>query len=68
MGQALDLTGLKLKVMYNNGTEEIVETGYTSSIEDGTIFNNVENKTIEISYKEKTTSFDIDVVKNKLKN
>lgn len=68
VGQALDLTGLKLKVMYNNGTEEIVETGYTSSIENGTIFNNVENKTIEISYKEKTTSFDIDVVKNKLKN
>lgn len=66
VGQALDLTGLKLKVMYNNGTEEIVETGYTSSIEDGTIFNNVENKTIEISYKEKTTSFDIDVVKKQV--
>lgn len=66
VGQALDLTGLKLKVMYNNGTEEIVETGYTSSIENGTIFNNVENKTIEISYKEKTTSFDIDVVKKQV--
>lgn len=66
VGQALDLTGLKLKVMYNNGTEEIVETEYTSSIENGTIFNNVENKTIEISYKEKTTSFDIDVVKKQV--
>lgn len=66
VGHALDLTGLKLKVMYNNGTEEIVETGYTSSIENGTIFNNVENKTIEISYKEKTTSFDIDVVKKQV--
>lgn len=66
VGQALDLTGLKLKVMYDNGTEEIVETGYTSSIENGTIFNNVENKTIEISYKEKTTSFDIDVVKKQV--
>lgn len=66
VGQALDLTGLKLKVMYNNGTEEIVKTGYTSSIENGTIFNNVENKTIEISYKEKTTSFDIDVVKKQV--
>lgn len=66
VGQALDLTGLKLKVMYNNGTEEIVETGYTSSIENGTIFNSVENKTIEISYKEKTTSFDIDVVKKQV--
>lgn len=66
VGQALDLTGLKLKAMYDNGTEEIVETGYTSSIENGTIFNNVENKTIEISYKEKTTSFDIDVVKKQV--
>ena len=66
VGQALDLTGLKLKVMYNNGTEEIVETGYTSSIENGTIFNNVENKTIEITYEEKTTSFDIDVVKKQV--
>lgn len=66
VGQALDLTGLKLKVMYDNGTEEIVETGYTSSIENGTIFNNVENKTIEITYEEKTTSFDIDVVEKQV--
>lgn len=66
IGQTLDLSDLKLKVIYDNGAEEIIETGYTSSIDNGTVFNNAEKKTIEITYAEKTINFDIEIVEKQI--
>ena len=58
--EALDLTGLVVNAVYNDGSTEAV-TDYTTNPANGTALNTVGNQTVTVTYKGKTSSFDVAV-------
>lgn len=58
--EALDLTGLVVNAVYNDGSTEAV-TDYTTNPANGTVLNTVGNQTVTVTYKGKTSSFDVAV-------
>lgn len=58
IGDALDLSGLRLKVTYSNGESEIITNGYGYSPK---ILTKSGSQTVVISYSSKECSFDVDV-------
>jgi len=60
-GAALDLTGLWIYAITNNGDTIPKSEGYTSNPTEGTVLNKPGIQKIEISFAEKTTSFDIQI-------
>ncbi len=64
VGETLDTGGLKLTVKYNDGTTETVSSGFTCS---PTKLSTAGTQKITVKYKEKTTSFDVNVYSNDLK-
>ena len=67
-GDSFDLQGLKIKVTYDNGTDEIVnydgnETDFVITPTQGSVLNTVGANTITIKYKnDKTCDFDVQVI------
>ena len=59
VGDTLDITGLELIATYNNGDTEKVTSGYTVSGFDS---ETAGIKTITVTYKEKGTTFEVEVV------
>ncbi|WP_297668778.1 bacterial Ig-like domain-containing protein [Thomasclavelia sp.] len=63
-GQALDLTGGKVKVFYNNETSKEIDltnemvSGYNASV--------VGKQTITVTYQGKTVTFDVEVIKKEV--
>ncbi|MCR5308709.1 MAG: bacterial Ig-like domain-containing protein [Bacilli bacterium] len=60
--ETLDLTGLVVNAVYNDGSTEAV-TDYTTNPANGTALNTVGNQTVTVTYKDKTSSFDVAVNK-----
>lgn len=58
VGEKLDTTGLKLKVVYADKSEEIIEKGFTVSYD----FTSAGRKTVAVSYEQRKTSFAVEVV------
>ena len=58
--EALNLTGLVVNAVYNDGSTEAV-TDYTTNPANGTALNTVGNQTVTVTYKGKTSSFDVAV-------
>lgn len=58
LGDTLDLTGLRLRVKYVDGTEEVVDTGFRYSNFDS---ETTGTKTITVHYYDATTTFDVTV-------
>ncbi|MBR5232572.1 MAG: bacterial Ig-like domain-containing protein [Clostridia bacterium] len=58
VGETLDTSGLSLTVTYNNGTTQIVNSGFTCS---PLTFNTSGTKSIFVTYNQKQTSFNITV-------
>ncbi|MCQ2592833.1 MAG: SUMF1/EgtB/PvdO family nonheme iron enzyme [Treponema sp.] len=59
-GEVLDLKGLEVTANYSNGTSAII-TDYTTNPQKASILAGVGNKTVTVSYKDKTASFTIKV-------
>lgn len=64
--EELDLSGGKIKIRYNDGTEE--ELDMTSSQIKATGFNNKElgENTVILTYQGKTVEFDVDIIEEKI--
>ena len=60
IGEELNTAGLKLKLIYNDGSEEIVDKGFTVSDLDSSTPG---EKSITVTYLEKTAEFSVTVVK-----
>lgn len=60
IGESLDTTGLRIKLNYNDGSSEIISSGFTTS---GFSSTTAGTKTVTVSYGGKTTSFNV-IVKN----
>ena len=62
----LDVTGGKLTLTYNNGTTEVIDL--TKNMVSG--FNNTEvgKQTLTVTYKDKSTTFDVEVVAKSLES
>ena len=58
----LDLSGLVVNAVYNDGSTEAV-TDYTTNPANGTTLNTVGNQTVTVTYKGKTSLFDVTVNK-----
>ena len=58
VGEALDTSGLELKLTYNNGDVESVTSGYTASIDK---FTQAGLTTVSITYAEFTVTYEVDV-------
>ena len=59
LGDTLDTTGLELIATYSNGDTETVTSGYTVSGFDS---ETAGTKTVTVTYKEKDTTFEVEVV------
>lgn len=57
VGDTLDTTGLSLMVGYNNGTTDIIDSGYTTDYD----FSSAGTKTVTVSYGGKSTCYDVTV-------
>ena len=64
--EKLNLTGGELKISYNDGTSEFISMTNTNITTTG--FNNSKlgKNTITVSYKEKTTTFDVSIVEKSI--
>ena len=62
VGEALDLTGLVVTAKYNDYSSTVV-TDYTSNPANGTVFNEIKEETVTITYQDKTAEFKVDVTK-----
>lgn len=60
-GETLDLTGLVLTVNYTEGEPDEISSGYSSNPANGAELTTIGENTITITYKEKTTSFNVTV-------
>ncbi len=58
-GDKFDSTGLVISLNYNNGKIENISKGFTTSISNGTILNDVGSIDVLVSYKGFTTSYNI---------
>lgn len=58
VGEKLDTTGLKIKVVYADKSEEIITKGFTVSYD----FSTAGRKTVAVSYEQRKTSFAVEVV------
>lgn len=63
VGETLDTEGLKLSVMYNNGTVETISSRFICS---PTKLSNAGKQKITVKYKGKAASFDVQVYRNAL--
>ena len=61
-GEALDLTGLVVTAQYSDNTTANV-TDYTTNPANGTIFNEIKEETITVSYNNFNETFKVNVVK-----
>ena len=61
-GEALDLTGLVVTATYSNNTTANV-TDYTTNPVTGTVFNEIKEETITVSYSSFSETFKVNVVK-----
>ena len=59
---ALDLTGMVVTANFDNGTSQVIESGYTVSTPD---FSTVGEQAITVTYEGKSDSFNINVVQAK---
>ncbi len=59
-GDALSTSGLKINVIYNNGTNKVVSSGFTTSPANGATLS-TSNTKVTVSYEGKTTSYTISV-------
>ena len=64
-GEELDLTGLNITAIYNDGTKEQITQGYNV---EGYSSNKVGKQFISISYKEYTKSYEIEIVEEVQEN
>ena len=60
IGEALDLTGLVVKAVYDDESKANV-SGYTTNPANGTVFNEDGQKVITVSYKGKSAEFNVTV-------
>ena len=60
-GEALDLTGLRIRAYYNDQTSEVIETGYTTNPANGTILNTVGKQMVTLTYKTMSVYFYVTV-------
>ena len=60
-GEALDLTGLRIRAYYNDQTSEVIETGYTTDPANGTILNTVGKQMVTLTYKTMSVYFYVTV-------
>lgn len=60
INDTIDLTGMVVTAVYSDESKEVVESGYTVSDVD---FSTVGDKTVTVTYEEKTASFTISVVR-----
>ena len=65
-GEALDLTGLVVTAQYSDNTTANV-TDYTANPANGTVFNEIKEETITVTYEEFSKTFKVNVVKAKKK-
>ncbi len=63
LGEALNTSGLKLKLTYSDGSSKIVSDGFTVS---GFNSSTAGTKTVTVSYEGKTTSFSVTVNRNNI--
>ena len=61
VGDKFSSEGLAISLNYNNGKIETIYTGFTTSIEDGTVFENAGEIEVVVSYKGLKTSYVINV-------
>ena len=61
-GEALDLTGLVVTAQYSDNTTANV-TDYTTNPANGTVFNEIKEETITVSYNNFSETFKVNVVK-----
>lgn len=61
-GEALDLTGLVVTAKYSDNTTAVV-TDYTSNPANGTVFTEIKEETITISYNNFSETFKVNVIK-----
>lgn len=66
-GEALDLTGLVVTAKYSDNTTAKV-TDYTTNPENGTVFNEIKEETITVTYGPYTETFNVNVVKPTKRN
>ncbi len=59
-GDKLDISGLSINVIYNNGRTELLQTGFTTTPANGATLN-MQNKTLTVSYGGKTTSISLNI-------
>lgn len=60
-GEALDLSGLEIRIYFNDGTREEITTGYTTDPANGTILNTVGQQKITVTYKSVSNYFFVTV-------
>ena len=59
-GDKLDISGLSINVIYNNGKTELLQTGFTTTPANGATLN-MQSKTLTVSYGGKTTSISLNI-------
>ena len=63
IGQSLDSTGLQIELIYNNGSSEIISSGFDINELDSSVAG---PKSITVTYQEKTTVFNVTVKEKSL--